>query len=541
VSEGNQLIACYPFSDPDIADTFTGQLCSGTINGQANLSIQGNELCLEYIPNSNFVGKENICIQVCDQAGACDSITVPINIYASTNTPPSIQAIPSSEIHADSTLLLCTTFDDPDIGDNHIIELCDEPNNGEASIEFSGNEICVRYIPNASFEGTENICLSVCDQENACDEIRIPITITQPTLSCETLFADISVQESISGCSGTDIELFVSNGSADFQYEWFTSNNNSVGTGSTVLLENVSVVDAGSYYVQISYENCISEINDPRFLTDLQVIPPSKGIAQTVGYLETCGTSIELEAIQSDGEEGYWASLNENTIAQIEAPNQPLTKVQNLQEGSNLFTWTLVTDECTPTTVDTLEIYVYETPIASDDAFSVAFNTPIGLDLIQNDLYSEDSLNIYIVSDLEHGQAMRNGKGLYTYTPEQNYVGTKSFIYKICNPICPDLCTEATVTLTIGANADCITGGLVTPNDDGFNDTFIVPCLVNHEGSALTIFNRYGDEVYHSLNYNNTWDGTYKGNPLPAGTYYYILAINDEVGTVINDYLFLQR
>lgn len=64
-----------------------------------------------------------------------------------------------------------------------------------------------------------------------------------------------------------------------------------------------------------------------------------------------------------------------------------------------------------------------------------------------------------------------------------------------------------------------------TPNGDGINDKWIVT-----GGSSCTnqvivnVFNRYGGLVYSNQNYNNDWDGTYKGKPVPDGTYYYVIS-----------------
>jgi gliding motility-associated-like protein len=62
-----------------------------------------------------------------------------------------------------------------------------------------------------------------------------------------------------------------------------------------------------------------------------------------------------------------------------------------------------------------------------------------------------------------------------------------------------------------------------TPNGDGINDYWIIA-----EGGCLSfaraeVFNRYGHKVYESRDYKNNWDGTYKGSPLPDGTYYFII------------------
>jgi gliding motility-associated-like protein len=62
-----------------------------------------------------------------------------------------------------------------------------------------------------------------------------------------------------------------------------------------------------------------------------------------------------------------------------------------------------------------------------------------------------------------------------------------------------------------------------TPNGDGINDRWLITdgnCLI---GVRAQVFNRYGSRVFESPNYDNTWDGTYKGKHLPDGTYYYVL------------------
>jgi len=60
-----------------------------------------------------------------------------------------------------------------------------------------------------------------------------------------------------------------------------------------------------------------------------------------------------------------------------------------------------------------------------------------------------------------------------------------------------------------------------TPDGDGTNDFFQffgVP-----EPVTLHIFNRWGNLVYFSNNYQNDWDGTYSGQPLPGDVYTYLV------------------
>lgn len=62
-----------------------------------------------------------------------------------------------------------------------------------------------------------------------------------------------------------------------------------------------------------------------------------------------------------------------------------------------------------------------------------------------------------------------------------------------------------------------------TPNGDGENDFFYIGNLEKYPDNNLKIYNRYGKLIYSATNYDNTWNGTYLGNLIPTGTYFYIL------------------
>ncbi len=62
-----------------------------------------------------------------------------------------------------------------------------------------------------------------------------------------------------------------------------------------------------------------------------------------------------------------------------------------------------------------------------------------------------------------------------------------------------------------------------SPNGDGVNDLWVIAGLELYPKAALTVFNRAGMIVYQSKPYTSSWNGTFKGNALPVGTYYYII------------------
>jgi gliding motility-associated-like protein len=67
-----------------------------------------------------------------------------------------------------------------------------------------------------------------------------------------------------------------------------------------------------------------------------------------------------------------------------------------------------------------------------------------------------------------------------------------------------------------------------TPNGNNVNDYFVIGKSDVFTERRLDVFNRYGNLVYSSENYQNDWDGTRSenGQALPDGTYYYILTLD---------------
>ncbi|MBK6526621.1 MAG: gliding motility-associated C-terminal domain-containing protein [Crocinitomicaceae bacterium] len=51
--------------------------------------------------------------------------------------------------------------------------------------------------------------------------------------------------------------------------------------------------------------------------------------------------------------------------------------------------------------------------------------------------------------------------------------------------------------------------------------------LVN-PNAEIIIINRWGQTLFHSYGYPDPFDGTYKGELLREGTYFYIIKISDE-------------
>ena len=68
----------------------------------------------------------------------------------------------------------------------------------------------------------------------------------------------------------------------------------------------------------------------------------------------------------------------------------------------------------------------------------------------------------------------------------------------------------------------------ITPNGDGKNDTWVIDYIQEYPEAVVEIYNRWGELLFHSDDYQNDWDGTYNGENLPIGTYYYIIDLHDD-------------
>jgi gliding motility-associated-like protein len=67
----------------------------------------------------------------------------------------------------------------------------------------------------------------------------------------------------------------------------------------------------------------------------------------------------------------------------------------------------------------------------------------------------------------------------------------------------------------------------ITPNGDGANDLWVIDKITLFPNNVVEIYNRWGELLFQAKNYQNNWDGTYKGKDLPVGTYYFIIDLHD--------------
>ena len=244
-------------------------------------------------------------------------------------------------------------------------------------------------------------------------------------------------------------------------------------------------------------------------------------------YLCSTDSCITLNAAPLTGmDNGLWSTYD--SASEILDPTNETSIACNLSYGPNPFVWTINNGACGTASKDTIIVHFQPTPIAVPDTFELEYGMQSQIDVSQNDVFHSD-YTISITTPPNHCKVIEVEKdGEIKLQPFEGYVGLDYLSYEICNETCAS-CTETTVALKIGAYADCAVPTIFTPDQDGINDLLIIPCLLSNQypESNLSIFNQWGDEIFHAKDYQNDWDGTYRGTNIQEGTYYYIFSLGD--------------
>ena len=123
------------------------------------------------------------------------------------------------------------------------------------------------------------------------------------------------------------------------------------------------------------------------------------------------------------------------------------------------------------------------------------------------------------------------------YMPSDNGIGTTNYYIMETVGNCQGPASMVTINII---NCDITVPTAITPNGDLNNDEWeIVDLDLSYPDNVVRVYNRWGNLIFEHISNNgaspyndNKWDGTYDGNTLPVGSYYYVIQLNeDEVAT----------
>jgi gliding motility-associated-like protein len=121
------------------------------------------------------------------------------------------------------------------------------------------------------------------------------------------------------------------------------------------------------------------------------------------------------------------------------------------------------------------------------------------------------------VWDFGDGQSATQQSPQYTYEEP----GT----YTVCMSVLTNVgCVADTCMDVLVIPAEVGIPNIITPNNDGLNDQLHFLNLAYFDTNRLWVYNRWGNLVFESAQYQNTWGG----DNLSDGTYFFVLEVDDK-------------
>ncbi|MDH3308253.1 MAG: Ig-like domain-containing protein, partial [Acidimicrobiia bacterium] len=446
-------------------DPTTLDVLSGPTKG--NLVNNGNGT-VTYTPNTGYSGADSFTYEVCDTSSPtplCNTATVSITVN-SVNEPPvaNADAISTAEDVA-VTIDVATNDTDPDgnLDPTSVrIPAGKGPSNGTAVVNPDGT---ITYTPAANYFGTDTFEYEICDTGD-------PVLCSTTSAIVTTTVVQVddppaAVDENQSGSEDTPKTWTLSATDPDGNLSWATLSVIDGPDNGTLTLHgsgSVTYAPAQDYNGpdSFTYQVCdTTGLCDTATVSISVVAVPDPPVANGDSVKTNEGTQATWNVAANDTDPDGDLDLDSITI--VTAPTNGT--VDSIGTGTITYTPTgagtdsLVyricdsTPTCVTATVNITIDNLPDPPVAIDEAVGTDEDTPRTWTLSASDVDGNLDWNtLSVVSGPSNGTLDLNGSGSVTYTPTQDYYGSDSFTYQVCDTT--GLCDSATVSLTVNPQPD---------------------------------------------------------------------------------------
>jgi gliding motility-associated-like protein len=338
------------------------------------------------------------------------------------------------------------------------------------------------------------------------------------SISCRTLSKEIVITiypkptttaSNIGACQNKTIKLTATGGN---NYTW-TGPNNFTATAADTSITNAQFVNAGKYYV------LVKDVNGCTKLDSTTVVVNPSPIANTSFLDSNVCEGKQIKLIASGGVKYEWI---------------PTTFLDDVNSS---------TPFCKPTTDIKYKVAVNNSFGCSDTTFVTVTVVKRLIVDAGADIVTIANKNILLRGTIEGDFAN------YSWSPNE-FINSISILNPTINPP-----TDKKYYLTATAKNGCgtvmdsvairIYNGIFipntfTPNGDSKNDTWNIPALEAYPLHELKVYNRYGEIVFERKQSFTAWDGKYKGEPMPAGVYIYLIDLKNG-STIIKGTVLLSK
>ncbi len=446
-----------------------------------------------FTPDANFYGEDSFVYRACDNGGLCAEATVTITISPVNDAPMAmVGPITLNEDDSFNSLIGNGSFDVE--GDALSYEMIATASNGIALLSSSG---ILTYTPAPNFWGSDEITLQICDENNACTETVLEIIVLSINDApiANTMSFGIQEDEEISGSvSGAvnhndEESLFFgtmiapTNGTLVIQNTGeytYSPNANFFGSDQFTYLvcDPLGACDTASIYISIASVNDAPQpSNDALSINEDQ--SSEVNLAANDFEVENQVMSYELIGSSNLGE----ASISTSGI---------LSFVPNANEFGTETLIISICDSQGACSESILEINVdsvNDLPYIIEQAYSTEEDISLNSTLLfmVSDI-EESELNFTITSNPFNGILELNSNGTFTYTPNENYYGTESLTYTVCDT--DGGCSEGTLEIVIASVNDApqAQSTQITLSEDSATEGSFLDVTSDADDDSLSIY-----------------------------------------------------
>ncbi len=425
--------------------------------------------------------------------------------------------------------------------DSVFVDLCPTQNGTNVDFQFDSLTNCLIYTGQSV--GVDTFCLQVCENDT-CTLISVFVTSIQPVPCADFLGTD-SLTLNSQTCDTANVIACTNLAFLMAQNYLVLDNNKPVGLTKCPPdqngIQNVGVILTSIGEHEIIFNN---PVNGCRDTLNVSVLCPKPvaDLVDTVFVGQTDSTCFGGNGVASI------ENICPDLSGQLVSFTIDTTNFCVIYTGLAVGTETACIVVCDSLGVcDTVNLAVTvipqdtssnnKPPVAVDDLVNTSTNQTVTITVLDNDTLNGPLTSLKILQQPPHGIAIMQGVTI-VYKPNQDYCDSQtpdSLLYEICNPYG---CDTAWVYILVKCKEIVIYNGL-SPNDDGMNDVFQIDGVDLFPDNDLTVFNRWGNEVYKTKGYKSDWHGTFEGKTLPDGVYFYIF--HDGLGREWSGHLVIFR
>lgn len=235
----------------------------------------------------------------------------------------------------------------------------------------------------------------------------------------------------------------------------------------------------------------------------VQFFEPLPELNITADLALCAGSQLELSAPTIPGASYLWVGPNGFTSTSASPPPFAATL-----EAAGTYELTVQRNTCVATASTTVAV----TPLPEFTIVSTCVNGAVHLEVLPQTPSNLDNASL----------AWAGPGGFQATTATVDLTGQAAGTYTAVVTL-NGICTTS-VSLEI-LNTFCAFPNVLTPNDDGNNDSFN---LTGWDVDRFEVYNRWGRRVYAERNYTNSWRGQNEsGGLLPDGVYFYLVFLRN--------------